>query len=152
MSQLLDLLATGSAYARLSDVRKQSNTSTTVRQQVAVNFFGNLTTDRKEITIEDAKVQKEFTVDEATNALSTTGISKAVADNNTKFTDNAGGAYGALGNYAKLSTDPKLKYINGDTSKLVQKYVSPDSTDTPNSSYKQKNSGAPGIVLVYPSP
>jgi len=143
MSQLLDLLATGSAYARLSDVRKQSNTSTTVRQQVAVNFFGNLTTDRKEITIEDAKVQKEFTVDEATNALSTTGISKDAEADNTKFTT------AALGTYGRRSIDPKLIYIGGvNTGRLIQQYWSP-SSGNPLGTYSSRNAGAPGIVLGY---
>jgi hypothetical protein len=150
MSKLVELLTEKEkyTYARLDNVRKQSDTEATVRQEVAVNFFDSLN------TLETAKVQKEFTVDEANNALSTTGISKAVAAKNTKFTgDPTVSGDGALGKYAKLRQDSKLIYIGGvNTGKLVQKYWSPDSDSsaTPNSSYKQKNAAAPGIVLGYP--
>jgi hypothetical protein len=143
MSKLLELF-NGSDYARLTSVgvnngttatvsvRKQSNTDAAIRQETAVNFIDPLKT-----------VQDEFTVNEATNALSTTGISKAVEAKNTKFTT------AALGTYETRSADPKLIYINGDTSKSFQRYVAPSSEATANSNYAAKNSTAKGIVLGY---
>jgi hypothetical protein len=143
MSKLLELF-NGSDYARLTavsvnngttanvSVRKQSNTDAAIRQENAANFIDP-----------DAKVQTEFTVDEATNALSTTGIKKDGAANNTKFTDSA------LGTYATRSADPKLIYINGDTSKLVQRYVAPSSAATLDKNYGAMNATAKGIVLGY---
>ena len=143
MSTLLELF-NSSAYPRLTtvgvnngtaatvSVRKQSDTRAAVRQQTAANFIDP-----------DAKVQTEFTVDEATNALSTVGIKKDAAANNTKFTDSA------LGTYATRSADPKLIYINGDTSKLIQRYVAPSSGATVDKNYGAMNSTAKGIVLGY---
>lgn len=136
MSKLLDLF-NSSDYARLNNlpanngtdrtfsVRNQSNAAPEIRQKNAVDFVdvGN-------------KIQKEFTVDESDNALSTTGISKDVNANNTTFTD------GALKTYATRAVDSKLSQYN---SKLVQKYL---ATDT-NKQYSTINSKAAGIVLGY---
>jgi len=143
MSKLLELF-NGSDYARLTavsvnngttanvSVRKQSNTDAAIRQETAANFFDPLKT-----------VQAEFTVDEATNALSTTGFSKAVKADNTKFTDYA------LRTYLNRTQDPKLIYIGGEyPGKLVQRYFAP-SSDYALGTYAAQNSAAPGIVLGY---
>lgn len=136
MSQLVDLLQ-GSKYARLTampanngtdrtfSVREQSDANSEIRQKNAVNFI-------------DAqnKIQKEFTVDEEKNSLSTTGVSKSENAANSTFTDNA------LATYETRAVDPKLARYK---SKLVQNYL---ATDT-NKQYVTKNSTASGIVLGY---
>lgn len=136
MSKLLDLF-NGSDYARLNNlpanngtnttfsVRNQSNQAPEIRQKNAVNFIDPLN-----------KIQDEFTVDEANNALSTTGISKDVNADYTKYTKNA------LNTYATRAVDSKLSQYN---SKLVQRYLATDS----NKQYTTLNSTSAGIVLGY---
>lgn len=143
MSKLLDLF-NSSDYARLSNmpanngtprtfsVRKQSNTDSVIQQENAVNFIDA-----------DQKIQTEFTVDEAKNALSATGIAKDMGTDNTKFTA------AALATYDTRSTDPKLVYINNNTSKLIQRYVAPSTAATAGKQYSAMNSTAPGVVLGY---
>mgnify|MGYP003342292997 FL=1 len=136
MSKLLDLF-NSSDYARLNNlpanngsnrtfsVRNQSNAAPEIRQGNAVNFIDPLN-----------KTQNEFTVDEASNTLSTTGVAKDVNADYTTYTKDA------LGTYATRAVDPKLSQYR---SKLVQKYLATDS----NSQYVTKNSTSAGVELGY---
>ena len=134
MSKLLDLF-NSSDYARLNNlpanngtdrtfsVRNQSNTDKAIRQKNAADFIDNTN-------------QNEFTVDEANNSLSVTGISKDASKEFTTFTATA------LKTYETRALDPKLSQYN---SKLVQKYLATDS----NKQYSTMNSTSIGVVLGY---
>jgi hypothetical protein len=137
MSKLVELFNDKKLYNRLNalpgdgrgnfNARNQSATDKEIRQSTAVDFFDT-----------DAKIQEGFTVDEAANALSTTGIAKAVEADFTRFTD------AALKNYEVRSVDPKLAIYK---SKLIQRYL---ATNT-NTQFATLNETSAGIKLVYSS-
>lgn len=147
-SKLVDLL-TGTKYARLDrlsanngtnksfSVRNQSDPAG--RQTNAVNFFGSLAGSAEEGTlILTDTIQKEFTVGEASNTLSVTGIAKSPETNYTTFTSVA------LGTHATRNVDSKLTTLRG-VPNLLQRYL---ATDT-SKQFANLNSTTQGIKLMY---
>lgn len=139
MSKLLDLF-NGSQYSRLStlpggsknfSVRKQSNTEQNVRQENAVDFFGN--------TYQDG-------FDVGKQSLSVTGFQKSPNTQTSDFTGNPAGAATAENNafdsYNRFALDA---FRNTYNSKLVHRYLATDSTKQ----YKTQQETAAGVVLTY---
>jgi hypothetical protein len=139
MSKLLDLF-NGSQYARLNNiaggtksfsVRKQSNTEENVRQENAVDFFGNT-------------YQEGFDVNQQT--LSTTGFAKSPETQNSNYTGNPVGTAttqnNAFDSYNRFANDA---FRNSYSSKLVHKYLATDS----EKQYKTQQETAAGVVLTY---
>ena len=139
MSKLLDLF-NGSQYSRLNtipggsknfSVRKQSDTDQSVRQQNAVDFFGNT-------------YQEGFDVNKQT--LSVTGFAKSVTAQNSDFTGNPTGIAttqnNAFDSYNRFANDG---FRNSYNSKLIHKYLATDSTKQ----YKTQQETALGVVLTY---
>jgi len=139
MSKLLDLF-NGSQYARLNNiaggiksfsVRKQSNTEESVRQENAVDFFGNT-------------YQEGFDVNQQT--LSTTGFAKSPEAQNSNYTGNPVGTAttqnNAFDSYNRFANDA---FRNSYSSKLVHKYLATDS----EKQYKTQQETAAGVVLTY---
>ena len=139
MSKLLDLF-NGSQYSRLNtipggsknfSVRKQSDTDQSVRQQNAVDFFGN--------TYQDG-------FDTGKTSLSVTGFQKSPTTQNSDFTGNPVGTAtvenNAFDSYNRFALDA---FRNTYNSKLVHRYLATDSTKQ----YKTQQETALGVVLTY---
>lgn len=139
MSKLLDLF-NGSQYSRLNtiaggtknfSVRNQSNTLDYIRQENAVDFFGDT-------------YQTGFSVNQPT--LSTTGFSKSPTEQSSKYTGNPSGTStvqdNAFDSYNRFANNP---FRNSYNSKLVHKYLATDSTKQ----YKTQQETAAGVVLTY---
>lgn len=139
MSKLEDLF-NGSQYARLNtipggnknfSVRKQSNTDQSVRQENAVDFFGNTYQDGFDINKPSLSVQ---------------GFAKSPITQNSDFTGNPAGAATventAFDSYNRFANDG---FRNSYNSKLVHRYLATDSTKQ----YLTINSSAVGAVLTY---
>lgn len=142
MSKLLELF-NGSQYSRLNtipsgpagsknfSVRKQSNTEQSIRQENAVDFFGNT-------------YETGFNVNKQT--LSTTGFAKSETAQNSDFTGNPNGVAttqnNAFDSYNRFANDGFRKNYN---SRLIHKYLATDTTKQ----YAVINSVSQGLTLTY---
>ena len=140
MSKLINLFES-SSFARLNSiagggknfsVRKQSNTDQSIRQENAVDFFGN--------TYQDG-----FDVNKPT--MSTTGFAKSVNAQNSDFTGTTNtptttNTNNALDTYSRYAND---EIRNRYKSKLVHRYLATESAKQ----YKTQQETSAGIVLGY---
>jgi hypothetical protein len=139
MSKLLDLF-NGSQYSRLNtlpggsqnfSVRKQSNTEQSIRQENAVDFFGN--------TYQDG-------FDTGKQSLSVMGFQKAPTSQTSDFTGNPAGAAtvenNAFDSYNRFANDA---FRNTYNSKLVHRFLATDSTKQ----YNTQQETSAGVVLTY---
>lgn len=147
MSKLVELFNNSEVYSRLNNisghspntatpknfsVRKQSDTTTEVRQTNAVDFIPNT-------------YQQGFNVDKP--SLSVAGFQKSTTSQVSDFTGTTTGATGnnantAFDTYYRYATDSNRKQYN---SKLVHRYLATDN----NEKYVTKNSSTAGITLIY---
>jgi hypothetical protein len=142
MSKLKELFE-GSQYARLNtlpggsknfSVRKQSNIEQNIRQENAVDFFGN--------TYQDG-----FDVNKP--SLSAAGFRKALGAQTSDFTGEVSGpaapaasGSNAFDSYNRFANDA---FRNTYNSKLVHRFLATDSTKQ----YKTQQETSAGVVLTY---